>query len=71
MSSFIALRKSFGLSADSNTKMLVSCQNRRIPVLQSGGAVITALKKHYDFTATVKFDTAGGSSCDLQKYKLG
>lgn len=71
MSSFIALRKSFDLSADGNTRMLVGCQNRRIPALQPGGAVVTALKKHYDFMATVKFDTAGGTSCDPQKYKLG
>lgn len=71
MSSFIALRKSFDLSADENARILVGRQTRDIPAMQAAGVVVTALKKHYDFNVTVKFDTAGGSNCDPQKYTLG
>lgn len=71
MSSFIALRKTFDLSSDNTSKLLVGRQNRDIPVVQDGGMVVTTLKKHYDFTVDVSFNSTGGSSVSAQTYTLG
>lgn len=32
---------------------------------------MTAVKRHYDFTVDVSFDSAGGSECEAQTYTLG
>ena len=71
MSSFIALRKTFDLSSNSNTHLLVGRQNRAIPTVALGGAIVTTMKRHYDFTVDVKFDSQGGSSCQDQQFALG
>ena len=57
MSSFIALRKTFDLSSDSNTHLLVGRQNRTIPTAALGGAIVTTMKQHYDFIVDVQFDS--------------
>lgn len=71
MGSFIALRKTFDLSADNNSHLLCGRQNRDIPVVLEGGAVMTTLKKHYDFTVTVNFNSNGGTACPDESYTLG
>ncbi len=71
MSSFIALRKTLDLSSDSNHHLLVGRQTRDIPDTSSGQKVVTAIKRHYDFTVDVSFDSAGGSECESQTYTLG
>jgi len=57
MSSFIALRKTFDLSSDSNSHLLVGRQNRDIVVKPDDGCIVTAIKRHYDFKVDVVFDS--------------
>lgn len=71
MGSFIALRKTFDLSSDNNSHLLCGRQNRDFPVVPEGGAVMTTLKKHYDFTVNVSFNPNGGTTCSPESYTLG
>lgn len=71
MGSFIALRKTFDLSSDNNSHLLCGRQNRDIPVVPEGGAVMTTLKKHYVFTVNVSFNSNGGTTCSAQSYTIG
>ena len=71
MSSFIALRKTLDLSSDNNRHLLVGRQNRDLPQVAENGAVVTALKKHYDMSVDVQFDSNGGTACDGITYVLG
>lgn len=71
MSSFIALRKTLDLSADNNRHILVGRQTRDLPQVAENGAVVTALKKHYDMSVDISFDSDGGTSCDSMTYVLG
>ena len=71
MSSFIALRKTLDLSADNNQHILVGRQNRDLPQAAENGSVVTALKKHYDMSVDVQFDSDGGTACDSMTYILG
>lgn len=71
MSSFIALRKTLDLSADNNRHLLVGRQSRDLPQVAENGAVVTALKKHYDMSVDVQFDSNGGTACDGMTYVLG
>lgn len=71
MSSFVVLRKSFDLSSDSNAHLLVGRQNRDIPIVTSGGAIITTMKQHYDFIVDVQFNSQEGSICQNQQFVLG
>ena len=71
MSSFVVLRKSFDLSSDLNTHLLVGRQNRVIPTVASGGAIITTMKQHYDFIVDVQFNSQEGSICQNQQFVLG
>ena len=71
MSSFIALRKTLDLSADSNRHLLVGRQTRDIPQVAENGSIVTALKKHYNISVDVSFDSDGGTACDDMTYILG
>lgn len=71
MSSFIALRKTLDLSADNNRHLLVGRQSRDLPQVAENGAIVTALKKHYDMSVDVQFDSNGGTACDGMTYVLG
>lgn len=57
MSSFIVLRKSFDLSADSRSHLLVGRQSRDIVTKPDDGSVVTTIRRHYGFTIDVSFDS--------------
>ena len=49
--------------------MLVSRQSRELSA--SSNDVITTMKKHFDYTVDVTFDSAGGTACPSATYTLG
>lgn len=69
MANFLALRKTFEVSADDSPRMLVGRQNRNIP--DDTHAVVTTMRKHYDISVDVTFDSNGGTACDGMTYVLG
>ena len=69
MSSFLAIKKVFDLSASNNTQMLVSRQSRELSA--SSNDIVTTMKKHFDYTVDVSFDSAGGTECTSSTYVLG
>lgn len=69
MSSFLAIKKVFDLSASNNAQMLVGRQSRELSA--SGNDVVTTMKKHFDYTVDVTFDSAGGTVCPSAEYVLG
>ena len=71
MSSFIALRKTLDLSSDNNRHLLVGRQTRDVPQVAENGVIVTTLKKHYDISVDVTFDSNGGTACDGMTYVLG
>lgn len=69
MSSFLAIKKVFDLSASNNVQMLVSKQSRELSA--SSNDIVTTMKKHFDYTVDVTFDSAGGTACTSSTYVLG
>lgn len=69
MSSFLAIKKVFDLSASNNAQMLVSRQSREL--YASNNDVVTTMKKHFDYTVDMSFDSAGGTACPSAEYVLG
>ena len=69
MANFLALRKTFEVSADDSPRMLVGRQSRDIP--NDTHAVVTAMRKHYNISVDVSFDSDGGTACDSMTYVLG
>lgn len=69
MSSFLAIKKMFNLSADNNAQMLVSRQSRELSA--SSNDIVTTMKKHFDYTVDVSFNAAGGTACTSSTYVLG
>lgn len=69
MSTFLAIKKTFDLSASNNTQMLVSRQSRELST--SSNDVVTTMKKHFDYTVDVTFDSTGGTACPSATYTLG
>ena len=69
MANFLALRKTFEVSADNSPRMLVGRQSRDIP--DDTHAVVTAMRKHYNISVDVSFDSDGGTACDGMTYVLG
>ena len=69
MANFLALRKTFEVSADNSPRLLVGRQNRDIP--DDTHAVVTTMRKHYDISVDVTFDSNGGTVCDGMTYVLG
>ena len=69
MSSFLAIKKVFDLSASNNAQMLVSRQSRELSA--SSNDVVTTMKQHVDYTVNVSFDSAGGTACASSTYVLG
>ena len=49
--------------------MLVSRQSRELSA--SSNDVVTTMKKHFDYTVDVSFDSAGGTACASSTYVLG
>ena len=49
--------------------MLVSRQNRELSA--SSNDIVTTMKKHFDYTVDVSFDSAGGTACTSSIYVLG
>lgn len=60
MSSFVVAKKVFDLSASANLKVLVGVS--RSEFSGSADPKVKVLKKHFDYTVTVQFDAAGGTS---------
>ena len=71
MSSFIALRKTIDLSAENNRHLLVGRYTRDVPQVEENGVVVTTLKKHYDISVDIQFDSNGGTVCDDMTYVIG
>ena len=69
MANFLALRKTFEVSADDSPRLLVGRQNRDIP--DDTHAVVTTMRKHDDMSVDVTFDSNGGTACDGMTYVLG
>lgn len=69
MANFLALRKTFEVSADDSPRMLVGRQSRDIP--DDTNAVVTAIRKHYNISVEVSFDSDGGTACDSMMYVIG
>lgn len=69
MANFLALRKTFEVDADDSPRLLVGRQNRDIP--DDTHAVVTTMRKHYDMSVDVMFDSNGGTACDSMTYVLG
>lgn len=69
MSSFLAIKKVFDLSASNDAQMLVSRQSRELSA--SSNDIVTTMKKHFDYTVDVSFDAAGGTACASSTYVLG
>ena len=69
MSSFLAIKKVFDLSASNDTQMFVSRQSRELSA--SSNDIVTTMKKHFDYTVDVSFDSAGGTECTSSTYVLG
>lgn len=69
MSSFLAIKKVFDLSASNNVQILVSRQSRELSA--SSNDIVTSMKKHFDYTVDVSFDSAGGTACTSSTYVLG
>lgn len=69
MANFLVLRKTFEVGADDGTRMLVGRQNRSIP--DGAHAVVTAMRKHYNISVDVLFDSDGGTACDGMTYVIG
>ena len=69
MANFLALRKTFEIGADDGSRMLVGRQNRSIP--DGAHSVVTAMRKHYNISVDVSFDSDGGTACDGMTYVLG
>jgi len=49
--------------------MLVGRQSRELSAF--GNDVVTTMKKHFDYTVDVSFDSAGGTACPNAEYVLG
>ena len=69
MANFLVLRKTFEVGADDSPRLLVGRQNRDIP--DDTHAVVTTMRKHYDISVDVTFDSDGGTACDNVTYVLG
>ena len=69
MANFLVLRKTFEVGADDGPRMLVGRQNRDIP--DDTHSVVTAMRKHYNISVDVSFDSNGGTPCDNAAYVLG
>ena len=69
MANFLALRKTFEVNADDSPRLLVGRQNRDIP--DDTHAVVTTMRKHYNISVDVTFDSNGGTACNGMTYVLG
>lgn len=69
MANFLVLRKTFEIGADDGPKMLVGRQNRNIP--DDMHSVVTTMRKHYNISVDVSFDSDGGTACDGMTYVIG
>ena len=69
MANFLALRKTFEVGADDGPRLLVGRQSRDIP--DDTNAVVTTMRKHYNISVDVSFDSDGGTACDDMTYVLG
>ena len=69
MANFLVLRKTFEVSADDSPRMLVGRQSRDIP--NDTHAIVTAMRKHYNISVDVSFDSDGGTACDSMTYVIG
>lgn len=49
--------------------MLVGRQSRELSA--SSNDVVMTMKKHFDYTVDVTFDSAGGTACPSAEYVLG
>ena len=69
MANFLALRKTFEVGANDGPRMLVGRQSRDIP--DDTHSVVTTMRKHYNMSVDVTFDSNGGTACDGMTYVLG
>ena len=69
MANFLALKKTFEVNTDDGPRLLVGRQSRDIP--DDTNAVVTAIRKHYNISVEVSFDSNGGTACDGMTYVIG
>ena len=69
MSTFLTIKKTFDLSTSNNTQMLVGKQVRDLSATSND--IVTTMKKHFDYTVDVTFDSTGGTACPSATYTLG
>ena len=69
MANFLVLRKTFEVGTDDGPRLLVGRQSRSIP--DGAHAVVTAMRKHYNISVDISFDSDGGTACDGMTYVIG